>query len=112
MIALHAVMLRKSILDRVLQHDLIASVFDNKSALQYMCGDVMRHLADVGTSDPLGKVLVPILCSLLLSWASRFGLLAIRLCNLSTEHLYTRSYNVQWEKMASVYKKRRANQGT
>lgn len=72
MIALHAVMLRKSILDRVLQHDLIASVFDNKLALQYMCGDVMRHLADVGTSDPLGKVLVPILCSLLLSWASRY----------------------------------------
>lgn len=56
----------------MLQHDLIASVFDNKSALQYMCGDVMRHLADVGTSDPLGKVLVPILCSLLLSWASRY----------------------------------------
>lgn len=72
MTGLHAVMLRKSLLDRALQHDLITRVFDNESALQNMCGDVMQHLADVGPIDPLGKALVPILCSLLLSWASRY----------------------------------------
>jgi hypothetical protein len=72
MTALHAVMLRKSLLDRALQHDLITRVFDNESALQNMCGDVMQHLADVGPGDALGKALVPILCSLLLSWASRY----------------------------------------
>ena len=55
MTGLHAVMLRKSLLDRALQHDLITRVFDNESALQNMCGDVMQHLADVGPSDPLGK---------------------------------------------------------
>jgi hypothetical protein len=72
MTALHAVMLRKSLLDRALQHDLITRVFDNESALQNMCGDVMQHLADIGPGDALGKALVPILCSLLLSWASRY----------------------------------------
>jgi len=72
MTALHAVVLRKSLLDHALRHGQVLEVFKNESALQDMCGDVMQQLADVGPSDPLGKALVPILCSLLLTWASRY----------------------------------------
>jgi hypothetical protein len=72
MTALHAVILRKSLLDHALRHGQVLEVFKNESALQNMCCDVMQHLADVGPNDPLGEALVPILCSLLLTWASRY----------------------------------------
>jgi hypothetical protein len=72
MTALHAVVLRKSLLDHALRHGQVLEMFKNESALQDMCCDVMQHLADVGPNDPLGKALVPIMCSLLLTWASRY----------------------------------------
>lgn len=70
--ALHAVKLRKSLLDHALQHDHILEMFKNEAALQNVCGDVIQHLANEGPSTPLGKELMPILCFLLLTWFSRY----------------------------------------
>jgi len=70
--ALRAVVLRKSLLHHALRHDQVLQVFKNESALLNIRCDVMQHLADVGPDDPLGKALAPILCSLLLTWASRY----------------------------------------
>lgn len=74
---LHAVLLRKSWVDHTLRHSGILESFRNDSALQIMCGDLMRQLNDLrSTGDiqlaALRRELTPILCSLLLIWFSHY----------------------------------------
>lgn len=70
---LDAVLLRKSWLDHALRHGLLLTIFRNKDALQIMCSDVMQHFNVLRSTDEtehadLRRGLVPVLCSLMLTW--------------------------------------------
>lgn len=74
---LHAVLLRKSWLDHALRHDGILEWFRNECALQNMCGDLLQHVNEMRSRGEiqfaaLRKELVPILCSVLLTWSSHY----------------------------------------
>lgn len=69
----HAVLLQKSWLDHALRHGLVLEFFRNNDALQIVCGDVIQHFDVLLSTEEIEhtavrRELVPILCSLLLTW--------------------------------------------